>query len=1083
MKKRAIFTICCALFSWVTGVLGFSTHNTSLSREVNKTVTTTGAQIVVTCSFTNHESATLRGFFFTDHIPSSLSVTTTSVRVDSEAVDDFTSEQGADSAVYPKCTPCRWILEQPTGFFESNAVASNAYVEIVYSVSSATSGTFHLNEFSWGGYYQSTSEAAFGYSVIADQKSVTFLGADDISALHSCDGYWSPGSNKSVSCEFSYPTNRLLWGFKWTPGLLGGWTLESASGDGSPDVNGTEILFTGSLTNNPIVFSYVPGVPAGTSGWQQITGDVDYWLDGEQNHETTRATPDPLRAASFHTLVVTSPHGGAVPAAGTNTFTYGTNLTCLVTNSPVILTDTQYVSVGWQGEGSVPASGATTNTGTFEITNDSHIVWLWQTNYWLDTSVSGSGSVDVADEWVASGSNVVITASADDHYHFVSWSGDTNGCTINDTQITAPMNQPRQITANFEIDMHELVVASPHGNPLPPVGTNEYPYGTNLTCTLPDSPVTQGTTQYVCIGWSGTGSVPAGGADTNIAITLTNDSSIAWNWKTEYWFTVTNDPGGEVTADQGWHDAGSNVTAQASPLSGFLFSAWVGDVPPGSETNASLDLLMDQARSVTAEFAADTNHVWSSHSCPGCHSPGTNALVSCSFSYPADQTLTSLVWQTILPDGWRVLGAIGHGTPSTDGTNVFLSGTLTNNPVVFDYRLGVPGNQPVTNQVGSAVQFRFETMDGPFSIQAGPAPLWVPRYHSADYREPYWHIDGTEANRVLAYARAGGYYETPLGLDGYAPTNAPDTGNTTGALHSADYQTNYWVLDSTEVNRALAYWRNGSYSIHPDGDDDYAPIDDTGSLNAGQGGPGADDNGVTVLQTGPTNYSPGETLFITNTFICSSTLLSLGWLPHVPDGWQVVSVAGDGTPELQWGEILWVGTLPPSPMSMRYEISVPLWELGTREVRSDSEFHFAGMINPASEAPSPSPISMTPADSDNDGLPDGWENHYSGGPTNMMPAEDDDQDGMSNLHEHLAGTNPTNALSLLTFTEATAGAVGPVVLRWTSETNRSYSVERTPSLFGEYTVVSTNLWSTPPTNIYMGDQGEQDKFYYRISLE
>ncbi len=89
------------------------------------------------------------------------------------------------------------------------------------------------------------------------------------------------------------------------------------------------------------------------------------------------------------------------------------------------------------------------STGPFNITSDSSIDWLWQTNHYLDISVSGSGIVDVASAWFKSTSNVTITAYPESGYTLDSWTGNTNGCVINNLQIEAPMTLARNITASF----------------------------------------------------------------------------------------------------------------------------------------------------------------------------------------------------------------------------------------------------------------------------------------------------------------------------------------------------------------------------------------------------------------------------------------------------------------------------------------------------------------------------------------------------------------------------------------------------------------------------------------------------------
>lgn len=148
-----------------------------------------------------------------------------------------------------------------------------------------------------------------------------------------------------------------------------------------------------------------------------------------------------------HSLIVTTARGNSVPAAGTNTYDYGTVLTAVLTNSPVLNgTTTQYVCRGWTGTGSVPASGTSTNTGSFTVTTNSTLSWLWTTNYWLNTAASTGGSVNVSNGWKTNGASVQITATADAYYHFTGWSGSV---TTNSAQITLLMNHACSVTAGF----------------------------------------------------------------------------------------------------------------------------------------------------------------------------------------------------------------------------------------------------------------------------------------------------------------------------------------------------------------------------------------------------------------------------------------------------------------------------------------------------------------------------------------------------------------------------------------------------------------------------------------------------------
>lgn len=79
-----------------------------------------------------------------------------------------------------------------------------------------------------------------------------------------------------------------------------------------------------------------------------------------------------------------------------------------------------------------------------------------------------------------------------------------------------------------------LTVASDYGATRPPLGVSSYPYGSQVTCAVTNSPVTVSDTQsvvtLVCTGWVGTGSVPAVGAGTNVVVTLIDTSSVTWLW-------------------------------------------------------------------------------------------------------------------------------------------------------------------------------------------------------------------------------------------------------------------------------------------------------------------------------------------------------------------------------------------------------------------------------------------------------------------------------------------------------------------------------------------------------------------------
>jgi hypothetical protein len=101
-------------------------------------------------------------------------------------------------------------------------------------------------------------------------------------------------------------------------------------------------------------------------------------------------------------------------------------------------------------------------------------------------------------------------------------------------------------------------------------------------------------------------------------------------------------------------------------------------------------------------------------------------------------------------------------------------------------------------------------------------------------------------------------------------------------------------------------------------------------------------------------------------------------------------------------------------------------------------------------------LSPGPLDANGSGLPIAWELENFG-TTNINPNADPDGDGMSNLQEYIAGTNPNNPESNLRITAITAHATGnSATLTWTSVPSRLYYVEeRTNLTFGAWATNAT----------------------------
>ncbi|MGA2768620.1 MAG: hypothetical protein ABSF24_09955 [Candidatus Bathyarchaeia archaeon] len=150
-----------------------------------------------------------------------------------------------------------------------------------------------------------------------------------------------------------------------------------------------------------------------------------------------------------------------------------------------------------------------------------------------------------------------------------------------------------------------LTVSSDYDNPNPPVGPNTYNDNDSVTCSVTSPTPGPLGIQYVCTGWSGSGSVPPSGTDSSVTFTITMDSSITWNWKTQYYLTVTS-PYDSPSPASGWYDSGSGITESVtSPVSGgsgtqYVCTGWTGtgDVPP-SGIVTSVDFTITQPSSMT----------------------------------------------------------------------------------------------------------------------------------------------------------------------------------------------------------------------------------------------------------------------------------------------------------------------------------------------------------------------------------------------------------------------------------------------------------------------------------------------------
>ena len=126
-------------------------------------------------------------------------------------------------------------------------------------------------------------------------------------------------------------------------------------------------------------------------------------------------------------------------------------------------------------------------------------------------------------------------------------------------------------------------------------------------------------------------------------------------------------------------------------------------------------------------------------------------------------------------------------------------------------------------------------------------------------------------------------------------------------------------------------------------------------------------------------------------------------------------------------------------------------------------------------------------DNDGDDMADDWELAHGLNPQDPTDgAGDADHDGVSNLAEYLAGSDPNDAQSQLQFLSAGIGPNG-FQITWSSAANNLYTVQRATELLpggGGFTNLAENIPATPLRNTFLDTAATNGgQFFYRLKVE
>jgi len=288
--------------------------------------------------------------------------------------------------------------------------------------------------------------------------------------------------------------------------------------------------------------------------------------------------------------------------------------------------------------------------------------------------------------------------------------------------------------------LRQLTLLSAKGQSTPAVGVHWLPEGLPATCVLTNPFIETARTQYVYIGWTGTGDAPASGTDTSTIFTLTQDSSVHWLWNSNVYFSKMASANGLVSgSENGWYALGASVLVWALPDENFRFAGWLG-APASNALSNPLLLTLNQAIGVTAIFEHDqlTLAIQSPHGNPnpptGLHTNQFASIVTNRVTSPDTQDRTQYVCM-----GWVMTG----NNPAS-GTTTAFSMAHTNHAVLswlwrtnylFTHAAAAHGSvigsstgwyglgTPVIVSAAAERHYRFDRWTGEIDGNTNPLPL------------------------------------------------------------------------------------------------------------------------------------------------------------------------------------------------------------------------------------------------------------------------------------------------------------------------------------------------------------------------
>jgi hypothetical protein len=394
-------------------------------------------------------------------------------------------------------------------------------------------------------------------------------------------------------------------------------------------------------------------------GWAGWSGDLS---GTERPKNLTMNGPKSVTANFLRpTLTVSNPSGydTPTPPVGTCAYDYGVTVTCSVTSPATQFTEGFEAGNinGWTTGGSSNWSAATSDKHSGTYSAQSGALSYGQTNYIQRTFTIGIEGGTVRFWWKATSSSssnrlrFYIDGSQQTYIYNSAWASKTYSLSAGTRTLKWECYRG---SSSYSISGYIDDIAI-----------------TNVAAADPN-------TQYVCTGYTGTGSCPASGTESLVTFTITENSSITWNWKTQYRLTIAVSPAnsGSVTLTPagGWYDPDTVVSCNATEAAGYGWSGWSGDL---TGTQRPQNITMDAPKRVTANFLGLTLTV-SNPSGYGAPNPpvgtqyyGYGATITCSVISPAFATTFGAFTEGFEQgmSGWWMTGGDANWFRSTRGPN------------------------------------------------------------------------------------------------------------------------------------------------------------------------------------------------------------------------------------------------------------------------------------------------------------------------------------------------------------------------------------------------------------------------------